>query len=203
MSGRSLSILFFTVLAAPAWGSISFNGSPGTIGGGIFIDTRVGAEFFDLSATTTLRGVEFVAELPGVPSTFDWYIFDNSGFFPGAILAQGENPLMSITPLNQFLSIVDFDLNTPVTLAAGTYWVGVNAPGQFGIWGATTTPDNQNSGGHPLPLSSGGWTLNGVQLYLGVSDTELVAPEPGSMLLAGLGIAFLVCWRNRVCSSVK
>jgi hypothetical protein len=195
---RNLAAILWSLMllsAGPALATTSFNGTPGTGGGGLIIETSVGAESFNLSNTETIRGVEFAGEFFSAPGTLDWYIFDNNGFFPGSVVAQGQNPVLSVTPLSQFISIVDFNLNTPVTLSAGTYWVGLNFPTQFAVWDETTTPGSQLSAGDPAPLGSGNWNLDAVQLYLGISDTPLVAPEPGSVLLVGIGSIGLV-WRR-------
>jgi PEP-CTERM motif len=193
LAGILLTLMLLS--AGPALATTSFNGTPGTGGGGLAIETFVGAESFNLSSTETIRGVEFAGELFSAPGTLNWYIFNNNGFFPGSVLAQGQNPALSVTPFSQFISIVDFNLNTPVTLSAGTYWVGLNFPTQFVVWGETTTPGSQLSAGDPAPLGSGNWNLDAVQLYLGISETPLVAPEPGSVLLVGMGSIGLV-WRR-------
>ncbi len=180
--GRTVFLL--AAMSLPAWGTLTFNGTPGTGGGGLVIETFVGAESFTLSGTETIEGVEFAAEIFAPPGELDWYIFGNSAPFPGAELASGANPALTVTPFSQFISIIDFNLNTPVTLNAGTYWVGLNMPSQFVVWGETTTPNAQLSAGEPI---SGSWNLDAVQLYLGISDQPLVTPEPGSMLLMGMG----------------
>ena len=167
------------------------------------------AESFTLSAGETIRGIEFADEdfAPSFSGTLNYYIYSNSGFFPGTLLAQGSNPALSRSFVmnggTQGVSIVrdDFNLITPLSLNPGTYWVGLNfSGGSFSVWDETTTPNAQLSAGTPVGTMN--FNLDAVQLYLGISDTPLApvaAPEPGSILLAGLGLAAALVWhRGRV-----
>jgi PEP-CTERM motif len=186
------------LLVGSVHATTSFNGTPSTGGGGLVIESFVGAESFTLSSAETIEGVEFAGEIFSAPSTLDWFIYGNSAPFPGSVIAQGQNPALTVTPFSQFISIMDFNLNTPVSLSAGTYWIGLNFPTQFVSWGATTTPNNQLSAGEPVGTNN--WNLDAVQLYLGISDTPLVAPEPESVLLVGMGALGLM-WRRTFAKS--
>lgn len=194
------------VSAGSAHSTTIINGTPSMFGGGLVIDTFVGAESFTLSTAETIKGIEFALQeyAPTFNDTLNYFIYANNGFFPGSILEQGTNPVLSQSFFfnggTQGLSLVKYDFNiTPLNLSAGTYWVGLNfSGGNFPVWDATTTPNAQLSAG--MNISTGNWNLDAVQLYLGVSDTPLAAqqtPEPGTILFAGLGLAALVWHRTR------
>jgi hypothetical protein len=200
-----LGLVFST--PGSAWASfISVNGPPSLLGGGLNTFSVVAAESFTLSASTTIRAAEFFTEEfpPLWDGTLDYFIFANNSPFPASSpLAggQGHNP-----PVHKSLVVdggvssttiakYDFDLITPLTLAPGTYWLGLHLQQDFSLngsifWDFTTTPDAQLSVAAP-----GGdfdhWALQQAQIALGISDTPLVVPEPSSIGLALLGLAAL------------
>jgi hypothetical protein len=137
-----IGILLAAVLVAagPAHSTTITNGTPNNTGGGLVLDTFQSAEYFDLSSPETLRGIEFADEeyTPTFNGTLSYFIYANSGFFPGALLAQGTNPAISksfvVNGGTLGVSIVKYDFNliTPIDLSAGRYWVGLNfANGAF------------------------------------------------------------------------
>ncbi len=165
-----------------------------------------GAEYFTLSAPETIQGIEFAdQEFSGFNDTLNYFIYANSSPFPGALLAQGSNPslvksfIVNGGTQSESIAKYDFNLIAPLTLNAGTYWVGLNfSGGGFAVWDSTTTPNNQLSAGTPAGTTN--FNLDAVQLYLGVSDTPLApvsAPEPGTILFVSLGLAVLLWQRAR------
>jgi hypothetical protein len=194
----------------PARSSVIVNGFPSLTGGGTLLQPDVAAEFFTLSSAMTLQSVEFAVY--GNPSlwdgTLDYYFFDNSGFYPASSpFAQGHDPAYSITYLinggthTTSFWLFDFDLNTPVTMGPGTYWLGLHMQNGYAfgagvVWDGTTTPNAQ-----PSAESNDGtfdnWVLTAGQLYLSVTGTDATVPEPAPVLFAGLGLAGLAAWRLR------
>jgi len=186
------------LLTASANATLIANGTPSTNGGGLVMSSFLAAESFTISSAISLQAVEFADTefSPAFNDTLSYYVFDNNGFFPGNLLAQGTNPLLKKTFLvnggSTAISTVlyDFNLNSPVNLSPGTYWIGLNFSGaQQGVWDSTTTPNAQLSVSEPFGTNN--WVLQADQVYVGICATPLVAsaaPEPGSLLLGGLGI---------------
>jgi hypothetical protein len=198
-----------TFWATPGHSALITNGVPDSNGASLDTNGHIGAESFTLASTMTIRGIEFANSeyTPLFNDTLSYFIYSNNGFFPDQLLAQGSNPLLSKTFLvnGGVLAIssvlYDFNLNTPVTLGPGTYWIGLNFSGNaFSSWLATQTPNAQLSAAAPINNPSN-WGLNALQVYLGISDTPLVtsaAPEPGSLILGGIGLALVLLGRKRI-----
>jgi hypothetical protein len=205
MNATTITLTTLLLVSPAAHATLLTNGTPSTAGEGLTVNTFMGAESFMLSIAETVQAIEFAEEefVPGFTDTLNYAIFDNSGFFPGTMVAQGSNPVLSTTYLvnggNTGVSdlLFDFNLNTPVTLQPGTYWVGINFSGsQFAEWLATTTPNSQLSAGAPAGTTN--WNLDAVQLYIGVSSTPLVrTPEPGSTLFVGVGMMLVMAGYRR------
>ncbi len=197
-----------TLWATPGHSTLITNGVPDPNGASLDTNGHIGAESFTLSATMTIRGIEFANSeyTPTFNDTLSYYIYSNNGFFPDQLLAQGTNPQISKTFLTNggvlgISSVLyDFNLNSPVTLGPGTYWIGLNFSGSaFSSWLATKTPNAQLDAAAPPGTSN--WGLGALQVYLGISDTPLVtsaAPEPGSLILGGVGLALVLLIRKRI-----
>jgi hypothetical protein len=176
--------------------------------GGLVLNTFEGAEYFDLPVRAAILSIQFVDEEypPSGHGPLDYFIYDNNGFFPGNLLASGQNVPLTQTfvfnggSLSVSTLLDDFDLFTPVVLDPGRYWVGLNFRNtvQSLSWFSTTTPNAQLSAG--TPAGTNNWNLDAVQLYLGVTyTTDLAAPtpEPATLALAGLGLIAFGCSRFR------
>ena len=198
-----------TLWATPGHSALITNGVPDPQGASLDTNGHIGAEFFTLTSTMTIRGIEFANSeyTPLFNDTLSYFIYSNNGFFPDQLLAQGSNPLISKTflvnggVLGISSVLYDFNLNTPVTLGPGTYWIGLNFSGNaFSSWLATKTPNAQLDAAAPTNNPSN-WGLGALQVYLGISDTPLVtsaAPEPGSLILGGIGLALVLLGRKRI-----
>src|SRR5262245_53672947 len=109
------------------------NGTPTTAGAGQAIDAWIGAQSFTVNSSFTLRSVEFAIEeyVPAGLGPLNYYIYSNnsSSSVPGTLLASGSSPVSSTSylidggPFSVSWLLYDFNLNAPLTLTAGTYWV--------------------------------------------------------------------------------
>jgi hypothetical protein len=184
------------------------NGTPTTAGAGQAIDAWIGAQSFTVNSSFTLRGVEFAIEeyVPAGLGPLNYYIYsNNASSLPGTLLASGSNPAFSTSylidgnPFSVSWLLYDFNLNARVTLNAGTYWVALNFSNTSQSVGWTATTANSAPFGSSTSVGTTNWIHSPYQLYLGVSDTALVAtvPEPASVALAGLALAALAGFRFR------
>jgi PEP-CTERM motif len=195
--------------AGPARCDFIANGTPTSfIAGGQAITGFVGAEPFTVNNAFTLTSVEFEFEdypPAGGLGTLDYFIYSNNGFFPGTLLESGSNPVSHSSYLlnggttSVYVTLEDFNLNTPLNLSPGTYWVALNFTNssQFVVW-QDTVQDTYPPYEAGAPAGTTNWGLGAVQLYLGISDTPLVAstPEPASITLAGLALVG-IAWFGR------
>src|SRR5215471_10620317 len=136
-----LKILTVMTLVAtmPAWSSIIYSsGTPNVSGSSGILTTQVFAESFTLSSPATIRGVEFDTQEFGWDGTLDYFFFANNGFTPSSLaLVSGHNPLFNKSFIvnggtSAFSDATyDFNLITPLTLNAGTYWLGLHLQNGF------------------------------------------------------------------------
>src|SRR4051812_40076209 len=89
-------LTFSLLMAAPAHSTLVTNGAPNASGGGLVIDTFMGAESFVVTVPETIYAIEFAVNyyVPVFNDTLNYAIFDNNGFFPGTMKTQGSNPLV-------------------------------------------------------------------------------------------------------------
>jgi hypothetical protein len=202
----------------PAWSSMVYsNGSPNIGGASAILSSQVFAESFTLSSAATIQGVEFdTQEFSSWDGTLDYFFFSNNGFDPNSsVLAngQGHDPLFSKTYIvnggttGPSYVTYDFNLIAPLSLNAGTYWLGLHLQNGFALnfstpaWLGTTTPNAQLSANAPGGNFSS-WGLDALQLTLGISNTPLVStPEPASFILLGSALLALGCYGKRRRSS--
>lgn len=197
------------------------NGDPLEQSLGANISAFVIADQFSLSDPSTLESVTAFARtndasvdfLSTFSGTLGWAIYSDSSMAPGTLLASGSdtNPVITPTGLlgEQDAEIFQLDamITTPL-LAAGEYWLALRAA----AWGA---PDP--AGGDPFawifwqytagitgnPLLADGdlanpttWNLTtGRDPSFRIEGT--VIPEPGTMVLVGLGAIGMLAVRRR------
>lgn len=183
------------------------NAPPSMTGGGLDLGGFVGAESFLLTHAVSIRAAVFYTDeySPGWDGTLNYFFFDSNGAFPAAAPlpgGQGSNPAYRKTfltggPTTWSTVRYEFDLSTPLMLAPGTYWLGIQLDKEFdGIgltWVRTITPDAQLSAGARRG-DFGEWLLQNSQLALALSDTPVVIPEPNASAILALGAAAL--WRS-------
>jgi hypothetical protein len=122
-------------------------------------------------------------------------VWSDSNGLPDAVLEEFVFPLGGPLGTYEFSSTVN-----PALLPGSTYWVSIELgspdPGEFGFWRFVPSPAS------PLVaerFNSGAWTsreyIPGALRVTALEDAPQV-PEPGSMLLASVGL-LLTCLRFR------
>jgi len=161
-----------------------------------------------IGSPVTVRGIEFwggywVSGQRPPTDQFTLNLYANAGGLPGALL-QTTNLMVSSIMDTGFdhnsvvgADILDFEMNlqTPITLSAGTYWVSVVAdPGlatttffwqETGLDGVTIGLTNRQSAD-----SGATWPTAINEQAFNLTDAAFqVVPEPGSLALLGLALA--------------
>lgn len=156
------------------------------------------AQFFSLSATTTLTGASFTAYVPfngdGVTSA-NWMFLDAGGGLPGALRASGSGAAITARTsvgTNFGLNLVEESFGFPaVTLAAGDYFFAVQAVSSV----FQTYLASANGSGAAETYNGGlSWVSNyegnravAVSLFGEAGGGRV--PEPASLALVGLALA--------------
>jgi len=160
---------------------------------------RTGANDFSLTSTTTIEAVSFFTlETSGQPWSggLDYYLLEPDGLFPSSnVIAQGS--------VNNFLAEIvfsdagvvrrlDFNLNAPVTLDPGTYWLALFATRDSGAgtlaW-RSVQPTGISASTANTDLT--GWGLAQGEAAFQLHDTTFAIPEPTAMTLMLGGLALL------------
>ncbi len=197
---RLVVIAAFCVVPFSAHAAIILNsGSPDFSGdGGVEIGSSfLFAEQFTLGSSETIDSVQLGLSLytfdPSWNGSLQYYLYDNSGGLPSTIVQQGTNPAFDLISLGEpypdtgsYDYDYEFNLATPVTLSAGTYWIGVQTSTSSDLEWVEVNETAVNSA-----EEIGGAFYNVEEtLSLELSNTPLVAaPEPatgGLVLLAGI-----------------
>jgi hypothetical protein len=181
-------------------GSPDFSGNGGADIGG----SNLFVEQFTLGSAETIDSVQVGLSLytfvPSWDGSISYYLYNDSGDLPSTLIQQGSNPAFNMNSLGvpyPFTGSYDynyqFNLLTPVTLSAGSYWLGVQTTTSSNLeWvdvNQTQVNGAVNVGGDFYPVEE--------TLSLQLSNTSLVAspasaPEPGTgalVLLSGIGLA--------------
>jgi hypothetical protein len=189
-------------------GTIVNNGTPDNVNAYNITQYRA-ADDFTLAGASTAASIQFwIATIN--PSDFNGsitYAFyaDNSGAL-GTQIALGT--VSGLTPgavegnLGPYIFYpVSFNFVSPVSLAAGTYWLELHEgasltanDGTATFWAESAQSGNAKQDSNPtLPTTS-----RNVELAFQIFDTAIAStPEPGSMALTSLGIGALVCFARR------
>ena len=206
--------------AAIIWSNGTFNDQGGNI-----LTEFYSAEDFVLSAPATINRITFwtLEDSSAVPSpyfgTFLYAIFlDATGTPPSnnATLSSGLiSPVRTIVGTSVGLDVYENVINfgSPISLAAGTYWLGLhngplsndnNAGAIVDIYWAWTNLNVVNTPtfrGHELALPTGAppflWTTNTQEHAFLIESFTTAVPEPSSLFLAGGGILLAAIRRYR------
>ena len=163
------------------------------------------AEDFTLAVDTTLNGITFWS-LDGdgaYRGRISWTIRDHQRTdAPGAVVARGIQATVSRTALGSYDGLQEyrneFALNTPLTLAPGTYWLvlhngaprNLHDPNEF-LW--ESAADNNTSRRVERFARSGPWRTTGTEHAFQVS----AVPEPEQVLMLLIGMTLLACLKRR------
>jgi len=171
----------------PPMGIIYDNGGD-NYSNGLEMTNWLEAEDFTLAAQSTVEHVDFSVldtlagnNLANWDGTGDWFIYADAGGTPGTLVASGAGTNFT-TAFDRFQTwdFWDFgmDLDTPVNLAPGTYWLGLHLNVNSGcvtrdeLYWATTDLNGTND--HHLDLNcDGGFSpLSGFETSFSLSGTS-------------------------------
>ena len=200
----ALSLAMGLALAVPvAADPIIYNNGGPNFASGNEATQWIQAEDFAFATPFTLTDIHFWAlELAqnAYTGSVTYRIYGNDGTEPDEtnILRQG-----TATPTRSFVSndVWSYDFNiAPLALGPGTYWLGLhNGPltttSRMEWYWATTNANLTLRGREDVsPFDTGGWFNNNQEHAFYLTGT---VPEPGTMLLVGLGLAGFVRARAR------
>ena len=168
------------------------------------------ADDFVLSGTTTITDVHFWSlEAAGdYRGGIFWALALNAGGSPGAFVASGLQTVVAraatgINALGFAEFQIDFNLNAPVNLAAGTYWLvlhngartNLGDPNDF-YW--ETTANNATVRGRESDDNAVSWTSNGNEhAFFLTGNAAGVVPEPATALILATGLVGLLGMRRK------
>lgn len=210
MFRKLICLLAASLLSAPA-ATIYNNGAP-LVAGVRDISLFRSADDFVLAAGANVAAVRFwistTDPIQANPETnfsaaITYAIYANNAGSLGAVLASGTVTGLTSMPTGQShsgsnagMNVLDFDLVSPVALAAGTYWLELHEGLTLG------TSDGSNIGWETSAGSGGnakqGFAVNGVptgstgnELAFQLFDTPFqtaATPEPGTLAVAALAL---------------
>lgn len=200
--------LLIAVAPAPAVAQTVYNGGApnGQAGFDIFNDFRSAD---DITATSPLAFnlIRFWGLLPAgssyVPTIFWQFLSDGGGGVPGSsVVAEGTTLANRTlrTPLDVGFDSWQFDLalGGPRSLAPGVYWLALH-DGALGditdstlLWETTDAGSGSQFAVDFVPTGewTGNWGAN-LAFELRSDGPTTVVPEPGTMMLVGVGLAGL------------
>lgn len=151
----------------------------------------VGVEFTP-SATYQLTDVAaYMGNFSASSSPVDFYIYSNAGGVPFTELTALTGTIAGTADTTTQAEVDSGAPSVPLTLEGGTnYWFVIDLTSNLG-WeaGSTEPPYAYNIGS--------GWIANGPQaLAFEVNGTPVATPEPGTLGLAGSGIALAILVRR-------
>jgi hypothetical protein len=162
------------------------------------------AEDFSLSADYTLTDVHFWSlEASGAyRGSISWSIMTNSDGKPDRELATGTQSVVTRTNTGSFLDLTEFsnafNLNAPVMLGAGTYWLvlhngsfcDMGDPNEY-LW--ETSAANSTTRGQELLGDLPGWETNSNEHAFQIT----AVPEPATVVMLLAGIVLTAGLRRR------
>jgi hypothetical protein len=151
-----------------------------------------GSEFTP-SATYQLSDVAaYMGNFSSSLQTVDFFIYSNAGGLPSVELTELTGTIAGVSGSTTQAEVIFGAPSVPLILVGGTnYWLVIDLTNPDLGWEAGSTEP-------PYAYNGGGWTAIGPQaLGYEVDGTLVTAPEPGTLWLAGSGIALAILARRR------
>ncbi len=217
----SLPILFGATLLA--WNTQAnaaiISNLPDNVGGNGITSARL-ADPFTLGAPATVGSIRFwwsmntARPLSDFSGTITYAFYQDSGGAVGSGLGSGTVAGLISTPTGNFASQgtcgapncpvqqVDFTLTSPISLAAGNFWLELHEGATVTANDATTTfwMTSAQTGGAltcTLPCASGFTLALSKQYAYELNAAETGVPEPATLALVGAGLACVLLRRRR------
>jgi hypothetical protein len=195
-----------TAGAASAQNVVWDNGGPNGNSGRTITNGYTSASDFTFAAPTTFNGIRFWDVQTGNFATagFTWTLYTDAFGSPGTPFLSQYSAAVQTQQGFGCCGLVrmqnDIAIN-PVTLAAGTYWMGMQGDASSTAnpiyWETTGIPQNASAVGPPPPGSQytdsqqyqgNGWNPTGQELSLELSASVVATPEPTSIALFATGL---------------
>jgi hypothetical protein len=204
-----LACLAGILLAAPPSAAASVviydNGAPNHLSANNLGYARQ-ADDFTLVCCSTVTDIHFWSlELDAAyRGSISWAILGDQGGAPGSLtLASGVQSAVTRTSLGSYLGMNeyrnDFNLNVPLSLGAGTFWLvlhngsfnDLGDPNEF-LW-ETANPNATTRGYESFDANHPAWSSNGNEHAFQIT----AVPEPMTALMLLAGVALTACMRRR------
>ena len=162
----------------------------------------IGAEDFSLASTysiTSISHLSFHTPSQVQPTSIDWFLYDNNGTTPGAVLFSGNSTTYT-TAVEQFVGQYDITRYSialsGITLGPGDYWVGFHNNTEAGYvdphWAFAsggTSIDNRNAISTNDGLTwSNHYSGGDDDMAFRVEGAVVATPEPASLALLATGL---------------
>jgi hypothetical protein len=187
-------VLLIGMLGVPALPSTVFSDITGSCGGCGQAGSAIFAQQFTPSATYQLTDVG--AEMYNVSSqaTINFSIYSDASGLPSVQLTTLTGSIPDGGAVHFEGLVSSGSPSAALTLVGGTmYWLAINLPTSNVAW--------ETSGSSSQPwakFSAGNWSLNSPAAFqFQIDGTASTIPEPGTLALAGTGIALAVLVRRR------
>lgn len=209
LAGAVLGLLVLAT-ASVANAAVIYNNGAQNGTGANNLGIALQADDFVLSGQSTITDVHFLS-IEGASDYRNgifWALASNATGSPGAFIASGFQSVvarvatgLNVLGFDEFEN--DFNLNAPVNLAAGTYWLilhngtrtNVNDPNDF-YW--ETSNNNSTVRGQESFDDAASWDTNfNEHAFFLTGTVENVVPEPSVAWILATGLMILLCLRRK------
>ena len=172
---------------------------------GLSLSGRTGANSFTVGPAQIVAVSLYTLECCDLiwNGSIDYFLFQNSGFTPASsAFAQGQASSWNATTIysdNASNRVIryDFNLTSPVSVNAGTYWLGITLTDAFFFdpsWNLAVPLAGFNASTAGTDFTN--WGLGQGTGAFALFDTPFAIPEPGAGSLAVLGLVAVALRRR-------